>query len=79
MFARKVKLIKVNKVSINEDASGNLESLKAEIRRLRSENLVLKNNDTLNFPMPMPSPGAAPSGTNAKMVTVLQQYIDEEL
>lgn len=24
MFARKVKLIKVNKVSINEDASGNL-------------------------------------------------------
>jgi hypothetical protein len=29
-------LIKVNKVSINEDASGNLESLKAEIRRLRS-------------------------------------------
>lgn len=29
IFARKVKLIKVNKASINEDSSGNLESLKA--------------------------------------------------
>jgi hypothetical protein len=34
-FARRVKLIKVNKVSINEDTSGNLESLKNEIKRLK--------------------------------------------
>lgn len=33
-FAKRVKLIK-NKVSINEDSTGNLESLKNEIKRLK--------------------------------------------
>lgn len=42
-FARRVKLIKLNKVSINEDSSGNLESMKAEIRRLKQEIVQLKS------------------------------------
>ncbi len=35
-FAKRVKLIK-NKASINEDSSGNLDSLKNEIKRLKME------------------------------------------
>lgn len=42
-FARRVKLIKVNKASINEDMSGNLESLKSEIKRLKQEIISLRN------------------------------------
>lgn len=42
-FARRVKLIKVNKALINEDMTGNLEGLKGEIRRLKQEIVVLRN------------------------------------
>ena len=35
-FASRAKMIK-NKASVNEDASGNLEGLKREIRKLRAE------------------------------------------
>lgn len=50
-FARRVKLIKLNKVSINEDASGNLESLKCEIRRLKQEIVQLKSGHTREITM----------------------------
>ena len=36
MFARKVKLIKVKKASINEDSFGSIEDMKNEIKRLKS-------------------------------------------
>ena len=34
-FARRAKLIKREKASINEDSSGNLDSMKNEIKRLK--------------------------------------------
>lgn len=78
IFARKVKMIKMNKASINEDSSGNLESLKAEIKRLKSENIILRNggasiNNTL-----VVSGNGSPLANNAnnKMMGVLQQYVD---
>ena len=45
-FAQNVKMIKLNKASINEDASGNLEALKCEILRLKQEIILLKSHQS---------------------------------
>lgn len=75
IFARKVKMIKMSKVSINEDSFGNLESLKSEIKRLKSEIILLRNGAS-----PLDSSvNSNPQGSNFKMIGVLQQYVDEEL
>ena len=44
-FAKRVKLIKVNKALINEDAAGNMETLKLEIVRLKQELIEMKSGN----------------------------------
>ena len=74
-FARQVKLIKVNKASINEDSIGSIEDLKNEIRRLRSELLSYRNKEITNISDVQGE--AKNSENNGKMVEILHKYVEE--
>jgi hypothetical protein len=93
-FARRVKLIKLNKVSINEDASGNLDSLKSEIRRLKQEIVQLRSGHsrelTLEASQQLSSVEGAPESREISQVLlknqsklglekILQEYIEESI
>lgn len=69
-------MIKMNKVSINEDSSGNLDSLKTEIKRLKSEIIILKNG-TSSMQIGISNDESSQKNYNYKMIGVLQQYVDE--
>lgn len=75
-------MIKVNKVSINEDSTGSLDSLKSEIKRLKSEIILLKSGAISPMTEAMissPNNLAGTGSQNTKMIGVLQQYVEEEL
>ena len=84
-FARRVKLIKVNKASINEDMSGNLEGLKSEIKRLKQEIVMLRNGSGVGGVVGVESceelrevgevGGVGNGQSNSKMIEILNRYV----
>ena len=74
-FARRVKLIKRLKASINEDSTGNLQSMKNEIKRLKQEVIVL---------MGRMQSGEGKQNVNSserapQMTSIMHQYVAEEI
>lgn len=75
-FAQRAKLIK-NKASINEESSGNLESLKKEIKRLKDE-LQLKNTQIATLEQDLKSggvPRASASQMEEELSMAVQPYM----
>lgn len=74
-FARRAKLIKRERASINEDSSGNLDSMKNEIKRLKQEVITLMSR----LQSGEGNCKSLASESAPQMTTIMHEYVSEEI